>query len=191
MKRNYIISLYFVTLLALCGCEDNTVSSDIDSGSYATMDINERETESPPGIIPPENDFFHLSMDTMTTWGDYDMYYRETILVDKSISYFRNLQWSSISEMIQYTDFLDEAEVSVKKYYLEEMFARDFINEPAVAHMLIGSLGISGELSSEKVMFLCGQVIKKNKEHLTPENFTRHYDRHKAYYQMLEFGGGL
>lgn len=185
----HIKCLSIFILFIFVSCAKDAVSEDVQLSDYSVMDNNEVDIEYPPSVIPPNGEYALLSLQPETNWETLDDYYRTVILENRDLSYFDNLQWSCISEMVQDEHFLEEAPIAVKKFYLGEVFARSYINEPKVVLMLIRGAG--RDLSSGELMFYGRTVREKNKAFLTTENFESHVTRNVDYYAMLDWMGGI
>ena len=181
-------------LLAVCAltflisCQSDEVTNDISNSEYALMESNNVVMAEHPGVVPTDNELYIISLDPSTTWSTYDDFYQRVVVKGENLTYYDNLQWSCISEMVQFTSFLDEAPVDKKLFYLEEVFKRDYINEPRIATKLLG--GAQSELTTEEFMNYAKSVYYINKKHLTAENWKKHLEKHGDTYHMLSFAGG-
>jgi len=89
--------------------------------------------------------------------------------------------------MVKFTKFIEEASVDQKKFYVDEIFSRKFINNPRVAIRIIADLRQQEVISSDQFMAYAKKIKEMNESYLTPENFAKHKESHKDGYQALDF----
>ncbi len=167
-KYNFLLlAVSCLVLLFAVGCiEENKGQPELDP------------IEDFVGKIPLDNVFNDLASKPSSTWKDFDNFYKEHVLTEKGAHYYNNLQWVTISHMIAEKNFLAEATLEDKEYYLEQIFSRDFVNEPSVAVLLLRDL--QSVKTESEIASYARKVLSKNEAHLTPTNFEKHKTRNAS-----------
>jgi len=179
--------LLYLSIILLYSCieeqpqEEYTTIVDrakMDENS-ATIDFN--------GKIPSSNKVIALSNSETTTWRDFDGFYKKDLAAFEGEHYYRNLQWILLANIIKNDSFLNEADSSLKLYYLNEILSRDYINQPEVAVILLNDL--RQILPMTQIAADARLIYNKNQKYLTKENFSNHQKTHsKGYIEINQLG---
>ncbi|MBC6992630.1 hypothetical protein QWY85_02495 [Neolewinella lacunae] len=185
MFKSNLLYLFVASVLALSlfSCESE---NSVTEGTVLSDDIS--PVLGFPERIPADSKLNTLMMSGQTDWGAYDKLYREDVLAQSKEVYFDNLQWATISFLMENTDFLASAPTEDQLFYLTEISHRDFVNQPGVAVSLLKKLQSSG-IDGSKLASAAREILAKNKNFLTDENYKKHEELNSdALKELFDFG---
>lgn len=174
------MKFYTLILSAAClwACQ---MSTNVD---HDIIVANGKHTmKNAPGTIPMDAGIQDIMLDENSTYRSYDEYYNTLDDRFKGESFLENLKWMTIEHMVLFSDF-ELADESIKRFYIDEIFSRSFINNPAV---LLKIFKEAKTLTEKEKAYYAFRLITINKEHLAgnPDYKASHEALNKDSYSQL------
>lgn len=189
MKYLFLFVLTLSILTSGCKSEDATLDNILEADK--ALVINEagvsKAVEDFPGKIPGNHKVLQMGMQpAVYGWKDFADYLQFKIDNERNEHYYDNLEWLTISYILDNDKFYEEASHEIKEMIWKKMEARKFINNPGNAFKLI----ITIENLSEKEKANRLRLVEiKNKDNFknSPDLLNAHLEKYKKTYSQMSY----